>query len=86
MRSRCSALSSFSDSSIASDSHYDQIAFFPGGTKDRFTGQMSVFAWIVITDGKLEGKGRSGTFFLPPKVAELVTKARPNAHMFGYDE
>jgi endonuclease/exonuclease/phosphatase family metal-dependent hydrolase len=30
-------------SSIASDNHYDQIAFFPGGTKDRFTGQMSVF-------------------------------------------
>ncbi|MEX2645255.1 MAG: endonuclease/exonuclease/phosphatase family protein [Gaiellaceae bacterium] len=30
-------------SSIASDSHYDQIAFFPGSTKDRFTGEMNVF-------------------------------------------
>ena len=30
-------------SAIASDSHYDQIAFFPGGAQDRFTGQMNVF-------------------------------------------
>jgi len=30
-------------SAIASDSHFDQIAFFPGDTKDRFTGQMNVF-------------------------------------------
>jgi endonuclease/exonuclease/phosphatase family metal-dependent hydrolase len=28
---------------IASDNHYDQIAFFPGSTQDRFTGQMNVF-------------------------------------------
>lgn len=30
-------------STIASDNHYDQIAFFPGTTHDRFTGQMNVF-------------------------------------------
>lgn len=30
-------------SSIASDNHYDQIAFFPGNTWDDFTGKMSVF-------------------------------------------
>jgi endonuclease/exonuclease/phosphatase family metal-dependent hydrolase len=30
-------------SAIASDSHFDQIAFFPGGTQARFTGQMNVF-------------------------------------------
>ena len=39
---------------------------------DLTDGLMSVFAWIVVTDGRMEGKGRSGTFFLPPKVAELV--------------
>ena len=35
--------------------------------------QMEVFAWVVVKskDGKF-GKGRTGTFFLPPKVAELV--------------
>jgi len=30
-------------SAIASDSHYDQIAFFPGATGSRFTGKMNVF-------------------------------------------
>jgi endonuclease/exonuclease/phosphatase family metal-dependent hydrolase len=30
-------------SAIASDSYYDQIAFFPGPTNDRFTGAMNVF-------------------------------------------
>jgi endonuclease/exonuclease/phosphatase family metal-dependent hydrolase len=30
-------------SSIASDSHYDQIAFFPGATEEQFTGRSGVF-------------------------------------------
>jgi endonuclease/exonuclease/phosphatase family metal-dependent hydrolase len=30
-------------SAIASDSHYDQIAFFPGETQAQFTGAMGVF-------------------------------------------
>jgi endonuclease/exonuclease/phosphatase family metal-dependent hydrolase len=30
-------------SAIASDSYYDQIAFFPGSTRDRFTGATNVF-------------------------------------------
>jgi endonuclease/exonuclease/phosphatase family metal-dependent hydrolase len=30
-------------SAIASDSHYDQIAFFPGGAQTRFTGECNVF-------------------------------------------
>jgi endonuclease/exonuclease/phosphatase family metal-dependent hydrolase len=30
-------------SAIASDSYYDQIAFFPGATNDRFTGASNVF-------------------------------------------
>jgi endonuclease/exonuclease/phosphatase family metal-dependent hydrolase len=30
-------------SAIASDSYYDQIAFFPGPTRDRFTGASNVF-------------------------------------------
>jgi endonuclease/exonuclease/phosphatase family metal-dependent hydrolase len=30
-------------SSIASDNHFDQIAFFPGPTGDHFTGAMNVF-------------------------------------------
>jgi endonuclease/exonuclease/phosphatase family metal-dependent hydrolase len=30
-------------SAIATDNHYDQIAFFPGATQDHFTGAMNVF-------------------------------------------
>ena len=30
-------------SAIASDNHYDQIAFFPGPSQERFTGAMNVF-------------------------------------------
>jgi endonuclease/exonuclease/phosphatase family metal-dependent hydrolase len=35
--------SSLIGSAIASDSHYDQIAFFPGATQSRFTGACNVF-------------------------------------------
>lgn len=38
-------------SNIANDKHYDQIMFFPGATKDRFTGQIGVFDF----DGALFG-------------------------------
>jgi endonuclease/exonuclease/phosphatase family metal-dependent hydrolase len=37
------AHSSAIGSAIASDSHYDQIAFFPGATAAQFTGQLGVF-------------------------------------------
>ncbi|HEX9991006.1 MAG TPA: endonuclease/exonuclease/phosphatase family protein [Chloroflexia bacterium] len=35
-------------SSIASDNHYDQIAFFPGDTEDHFTGNTGVFDYDGI--------------------------------------
>jgi endonuclease/exonuclease/phosphatase family metal-dependent hydrolase len=50
-------------SAIASDSYYDQIAFFPGATKTRFTGASNVFDF----DGALFGdlwKARPGSPFL----------------------
>jgi inosine/xanthosine triphosphatase len=40
-------------------------------------GEMAAFAWIVVRAGDgTEGKGRSGTFFLPDAVAELVREGR----------
>lgn len=33
---------------------------------------MEVFAWIVIKNSARCGKSRTGTFFLPSKVAELI--------------
>lgn len=43
-----------------------------GGVEEK-DSDMEAFAWVVIKrkDGKF-GKGRTGTFFLPPKVAELI--------------
>ncbi len=38
---------------------------------------MEAFAWIVVKakDGKL-GKGRTGTFFLPPKIVALIKQGK----------
>lgn len=47
-----------------------------GGIEDK-EGSMEAFAWIVTKakNGKI-GKGRTGTFFLPPQVAELVRQGK----------
>lgn len=47
-----------------------------GGLEEIEEG-METFAWIVIKrkDGKI-GKGRTGSFFLPEKVAELVRSGK----------
>lgn len=34
--------------------------------------RMAVFAWVVVLSADQVGKGQTGLFFLPPKVAELV--------------
>ena len=47
-----------------------------GGVEEK-SGEIEVFAWIVVKskDGRI-GKGRAGTFFLPPKMAELVRQGK----------
>ncbi len=42
-----------------------------GGVEDE-NGELSAYAWIVILSEELAGKSRTGTFFLPEKVASLV--------------
>jgi len=42
-----------------------------GGAADGKKG-LSTFAWVVILSTNQIGRGRSGEFFLPKKVAELV--------------
>jgi inosine/xanthosine triphosphatase len=42
-----------------------------GGVQD-FNGEMDAFAWVIVLDHERMGKGRSGAFFLPPQVVELV--------------
>jgi len=43
-----------------------------GGVEDA-NAELEVFAWVVIkaSNGKI-GKGKTGSFFLPQKIAELV--------------
>ncbi len=42
-----------------------------GGVEER-DGEMAGYAWIVVRSRGLTGKGRTGTFFLPRRVADLV--------------
>jgi inosine/xanthosine triphosphatase len=51
-----------------------------GGIED-LTNEMAVFAWIVVlskdAEGRLRtGKARTGTFFLPLPVADLVREGK----------
>jgi inosine/xanthosine triphosphatase len=46
-----------------------------GGVED-LGQEMVAFAWIVVRSQVLVGKGRTGTFFLPPAVAELVRQGK----------
>jgi len=42
-----------------------------GGVED-VNGELHAFAWIVVRSVSLQGKGCTGTFVLPPRIAELV--------------
>jgi len=40
----------------------------------RLTSKLAAFAWVVVKSKNLSGKARSGTFFLPHAVKELIEK------------
>lgn len=46
-----------------------------GGVEDD-NGELAAFAWIVVISDTLCGKGRTGTFLLPPKVSQLVRQGK----------
>lgn len=46
-----------------------------GGIEDS-GNEMAAFAWVVIYTHELTGKGRTGTFFLPPEVASLIRQGK----------
>lgn len=46
-----------------------------GGIED-LAGEMAAFAWVIILGKDKSGKARTGTFFLPPKVAKLVKQGK----------
>lgn len=46
-----------------------------GGVEEH-GGELTAFAWVVVRSGSGVGKARSGTFFLPGVVAELVAQGK----------
>ncbi len=46
------------------------------GGIDEEGGEMSAFAWVYIAGGEINGKGKSGTFYLPLKIASLVRQGK----------
>jgi len=46
-----------------------------GGVEDGDRG-MVAFAWVVVLSGGTLGKGRTGAFFLPDEVADLVREGK----------
>lgn len=46
-----------------------------GGIEEKGS-DMEAFAWVVIKSKNKYGKGRTGTFFLPPKIAELIRQGK----------
>lgn len=42
------------------------------GGIEELNGAMAAFAWIVVNSASLAGKSRTGTFFLPTRIAELI--------------
>jgi len=53
---------------------YPDADFWVGveGGVEMLNGDLSAFAWVVVRSRQMLGKSRTGTFFLPPAVAELV--------------
>src|SRR5690606_25120605 len=44
------------------------------GGLEEFEGEFLTFAWVVVRSRNLVGKGRSGAFFLPEKIKDLMEK------------
>jgi len=53
----------------------DFWAGIEGGTEP-LDGKLAAFAWIVVLSPTLSGESRSGSFFLPPTVSELVQQGK----------
>ena len=42
----------------------------------RPNGEMCTFSWVVIRSNDIIGKAKTGTFFLPPKIVELISNGK----------
>jgi len=52
--------------------NYDYWVGVEGGIDFDERGEMCAFAWVVIKSKEYTGKARSGSFYLPPAITEIV--------------
>ncbi len=50
------------------------------GGIEKFKGEGETFAWIYVLSGSLSGKAKTGSFFLPKKVFDLVESGMELGH------
>ncbi len=57
---------------------FPNAAYWVGieGGIEKMGEEMMAFAWIVILSNEKKGKARTGTFFLPNKVVELINQGK----------
>ncbi|KKQ34416.1 MAG: hypothetical protein US52_C0060G0005 [candidate division WS6 bacterium GW2011_GWA2_37_6] len=46
------------------------------GGIEKYNNEMMTFAWVFVKGRTKLGKGRSASFFLPPKVVELINEGK----------
>ena len=59
----------------AAQPHADYWIGIEGGVQP-IGQELIAFAWIVVRSRELIGKGRTGAFFLPPAVVELIRQGK----------
>jgi inosine/xanthosine triphosphatase len=64
-----------SEQAIASHPDADFWVGIEGGVEYLDDG-LAAFAWVVVRNRQGVGKSRTGTFFLPPAVAELIEQGK----------
>ena len=47
-----------------------------GGVEATSQGEMIAFAWVVVYDSERVGRGRTGTFYLPHAISDLVRQGK----------
>lgn len=47
-----------------------------GGVEETEDAKMIAFAWVAVRDSHLMGSGQTGTFYLPPGVADLIRQGK----------
>jgi len=57
------------------DKNADFWVGIEGGIQE-INNELMTFAWVYIKTEELVGKGRSASFFLPPKIVELIREGK----------